>query len=141
MVPIPPASRDASINIFPILRHRMTKPSLMPFNTRVRSCKASPRRCEFTRPPAEAVELPRLGQFARFAPFPEWFRVWRQVVCLWWVRLKFIHFQSTMPLWERREASASLREDLREALRRLKRSDLEGAIASLTLEAGRSRNE
>lgn len=64
-----------------------------------------------------------------YAPLPEWFRAWRQVVRNWWTRLKYLHTQ--VPLWERGHPSEVLQADVREARRLLKHHDLKGAIAAL----------
>lgn len=107
----------------------MKQPRPTAFSPSARPCNARPQRHSSEHRSAHSVASGPPGLFARLAPFPEWFRAWRQVLRHWWVRLKFIH--TRVPFWERREASQLLQADARAAGRCLERLDFEGALAAL----------
>ncbi len=98
-------------------------------SSRAQSFKSSAPRPDIVQPPTPPVASESAVPLVLYAPLPEWFRAWRQVVRNWWTRLKFIHTQ--VPFWERGEPSKVLRADVREARRLLKDHDLAGAIAAL----------
>ena len=107
----------------------MKQPRPTAFSPSARPRNARPQRHSKGHRSAPPVASGPPGLFARLAPFPEWFRAWRQVLRHWWVRLKFIH--TRVPFWERREASQLLQADARAAGRCLERLDFEGALAAL----------